>query len=263
MKKTIATIAAFFMVVSFSYAQITFEADYEHSGTYVKLASSGNKFYIMDVGLSQCRVYNTDHSLWKTINLDIPDNNYLYDIRYVSENLFTSDNSLSLCYIYYYYDNVAQYYTYTLKIINENGTNLLTISGVQYAYVCNIDDDGTKLVAYVYDYSVIPYTITTVIYDLPGELLSSAPGQALQSTIENAFPNPATSFSVVPYNLPDGATNGEIQILDMQGKTMQTYNVDNQFDHLRISTGQLPRGTYLYRLVAGNFSSKANKLIVK
>ncbi len=261
MKKPIATIIVLLLAINFSFAQINLEADYEYSGTYVNLTSSGYKFYIMDVGGNQCRVYNTDHSHWKTIDLDIPADNYLYDIRYVSENLFTGDNTLSLCYIYYYYDDVAQFYTYTLKIINEDGTNLLTLSGAQYAYVYNIEDDGTKLVSYIYDYGVIPYTITTVIYGLPGELLSS--GSAYQSRVENAFPNPANDFSILPYHLPNGTAEGEIQILNMNGKLVKTYRVDTNFDHLRISTGQFPRGTYLYRLVSGNFSSKANKLIVK
>jgi hypothetical protein len=263
MKQTLLTVATFLLAINFVTAQINLEADYEYSGTYVNLASSGYKFYIMDVGGEQCRIYNTDHSLWKTIDLDIPADNYLYDIRYVSENLLTDDNTLSLGYIYYYYDDIAQFYTYTLKIISEGGTNLLTLSGAQYAYVYNIEDVGTKLVSYIYDYGVIPYTITTVIYGLPGELLSSGPGQEYQATVENAFPNPAYDFSIVPYLLPDGASEGEIQILDMQGKTIQTFKVDNHFDHLRINTGQYPHGTYLYRLVAGNFCSKANKLIVK
>ena len=263
MKQTLLTIVTFLLAFNFVTAQITLETDYEHSGSYTQLASSGYKFYVMDVSLNQCRIYNTDHSLWKTINLDVPSGNYLYDIRYVSENLFTNDNSVSFIYIYYFYNEVYQYYTYTLKIINEDGTNLKTIEGAQYAYAINIGEAETKLTVYAYDDSYYPYSITTIVYDLPGERLSFDSESEYPSPTLNAYPNPSTDFSIVPYQLPDGIAQGEIQILDMQGKIIQTFKVDNQFDHLRISTSQFPRGTYLYRLVAGNFSSKANKLMVK
>ncbi len=263
MKKTVTTIALFLMMFNFSFAQINLEASYDHSANYTNMAISGYKIYVMDVGTDQCRIYNIDHSLWKTIDLDVPSGHYLYDIKYVSENLFTTDNSVSLIYIYYYYDEVYQYYTYTLKIVKEDGTNLKTIEGAQYVYANNIGEAGAKLTVYAYDYSYYPYPVTTIIYDLPGELLSSNSESEYPSPNLLAYPNPSTDFSIVPYLLPDGTTEGEIQILDMQGKTVKTYRVDNQFDHLRINTGQFPRGTYLYKLVAGGHSTKANKLIIK
>ncbi len=75
----------------------------------------------MDDWANQCRIYNTDHSLWKTINLLVPPGQYLYDIKYVSEGLFTSDDALSLLYIYYEYDEINQYSTYTVAVVTENG----------------------------------------------------------------------------------------------------------------------------------------------
>jgi len=263
MKKTLITITLFLTVVNFGFSQITFDTDYEYSGAYVELAQSGYKFYIMDVVTNQCRIYNTDHSLWKTINLPVPSDKYLYDIRYVSENLFTDDNSVSLCYFYYYYNDIAQYYTYYAKIINEDGTELLTLTGAQYAYVYNIDDENTKLIAYLYDYSVVPYTITTVIYDLPGQLLSTKRGNDFPQLTGQAYPNPSTTFTILPYSLPEGINSGELQISDMQGRVVKTFGVDRSFDNFRINTAEFPKGTYLYRLVSGNYVSGANKLIVK
>ena len=265
MKKPIVTIIVLLLAINFSFAQIVFENTYNYSASYTMLANSGNKIFLMDVDNSQCRIYNTDHSLWKTINLDVPANNYLYDIKYVSEGLFTNDNTLSLAYIYYYYDDVNQYYTYNAKIVTESGTELLSITGCQYIYVQNITDVGTKMTAYSYDYSILYYTVETSFYDLPGELVSNSSDNQFghELNLENAYPNPASDFSIVPYKLPDGIAEGEIQILDLQGKIIKTYRVDNNFDHLRIDTGQFPQGTYLYRLVAGNFSSKANKLMIK
>lgn len=251
-----------FLIPLVTTAQITFEADYGHSGTYTKLANSGYKFYVMDVLAQQCRVYNTNHTLWKTIDLDVPVDQYLYDIRYVSENLFTDDNSLSLCYIYYAYDATNQYYTYTAKVINENGTSLLTVEGAQYAYV-NMVDDQAKLSLYVYDYSSSPYTITTVIYDLPGELVSS--GEFTNNIFQSKppYPNPATDFAVLPYQLPDGQDQGKVILNDETGKVIHTFDVDRNFNNLQIDTRQLPHGVYFYHLESGNYASEAEKIIVR
>lgn len=264
MKKTFILIAVFLLNFNFATAQIILEESYDYSATYTKLAHSGYKIYIMDVVASECRIYNTDHSLWKTINLSIPANNYLYDIKYVSEGLFTNDNTLSLVYIYYYYDETFQYYTYNAKVVTENGTELLSIPGCQYLYATTIPEEGTKMVAYSYDYSILFYTVQTNFYDLPGELVSGTEGlTSPEVSVKNAFPNPATDFSTVPYELPDGVEEGKIQISDIQGKIIQTFKVDNHFDHLRVNTQQYPRGTYFYRLIAGNYSSRANKLIIE
>lgn len=262
MKKILIVIAAFLLTFNFATAQINLEADYEHSGAFTQLTNSGYKFFVMDVTANQCRIYNTDYSLWKTINLEVPSGHYLYDVKYVSENLFTDDNSVSLIYIYYYYDEVYQYYTYTLKIVNEDGSVMRTVEGAQYCYVNNIGDAGTKLTVYAYDYSFFPYSILTIIYDLPGELLSSEESIENPFDMQNAFPNPSTDFSIIPYKLPEGTNEGEIQLMDMNGKLIQTFRVDHQFNQLRINTAQYPKGAYLYKLMAGEYSSSAKKLIV-
>lgn len=254
--------AALMLLSTLTYAQITFEADYGHSGTYTNLSNSGYKFYVMDVLAQQCRVYNTDHSLWKTIDLDIPEDQYLYDVRYVSENLFTDDNTLSLCYIYYEYDVTNQYYTYTSKIIKEDGTSLLTSEGCQYVYVYTVNDQ-TKMLMYVYDYSTSPYSITTVVFDLPGQLVSSGQNDQFLSVENPAFPNPARDYTIVPYELPDGIHSGEIILQDANGNVIENYQIDRQFNDLMINTTQLPRGVYFYYLQAENHRSEARKIVVQ
>src|SRR5690606_31307891 len=156
------------------FAQITLENTYNYSGTYTHLQHSGDKFFLMDIGQNQCRIYNTDHSLWKTINLNVPAGNYLYDIRYVSENLFTTDNALCLAYVYYYYDEINQYYTFTAKIILENGTELLSIPACQTFSIYTTDNGVTNLLAYSYYYSLLLYTTTTRVYNLPGQYKGTA-----------------------------------------------------------------------------------------
>jgi hypothetical protein len=264
MKKTML-VSLLLLLIPFGtlWSQITLESDYEQSGAYTQLTTSGNKFFVMDVLNNQCKIYNTDHSVWKTVALDVPAGQYLYDIRYVSEGLFTNDNSLSLCYIYYLYDETFQYYTYTLKIIKEDGTVLLTIAGAQYLNIVDLGEDGTKMVAYVYDYSFYPYTILSLVYDLPGQLVSSSTGSEPMMISQAAFPNPATDYTTIPINLPKNNTSATLTISDATGRTIKSIPVDQHATQIKVNTGQLPKGLYLYTLQTESFKSEARKIIVK
>ncbi len=219
MKNVVNTLMFCFLVVS-GYGQITHEQTYDHSGTYTRLTNSGVKFFVMDVGLNQCRIYNPDHSLWKTINLDMPPDHYLYDIKYVSENLFATDNSLCLAYTYYNYNVAGQYYTFAARIIKEDGTELINIPGCQYLFVHNLEEEGSRLLAYSFDYSVFPYTVQTHAYNLPGSIVV-LPGDSNCDGVVNLLDvvitlNYVMGQSPVPFCFINGDVNqdGIINILD-------------------------------------------------
>ncbi len=197
------------------------ESTYPVSGTYTRLANSGYKFYVMDVAQNQCRIYNTDHTLWKTINLVIPANNFLYDIGYVSENLFTADNSLCLAYVYYNYNTTGQYYTYTAKVIREDGTVLINVPGGAYMYVHSLPNGNAKLLVYSFNYSVSPYTVQTHINDIPGNLSgmqgdTNCDGMVNLLDVVNAV-NYIMGQNPVPFCLVNADINadGQINIMDL------------------------------------------------
>lgn len=261
MRKTLLT-TFLSMALIFAFGQITSEQTYSYSGTYTKLPVSGNKFYLMDVGLSQTRIYNTNHSLWKTISLSVPANNYLYDIKYLSEGLFTSDNTLSLAYIYYAYDAVNEIYTFNAKVIKENGTLLLTIPGCQYLDLIDLAGDGVKLLAFCYDYTVSPYTVQTRIYSLPGTLMSAesviAPtGPGLP------YPNPAIDYTTIPYRLPKGTHTASLSITDIQGKVVDRLMINSNADRITLPTGGYQTGMYNYSVESGNKRIETGKFLVK
>jgi hypothetical protein len=53
-------------------AQVTLEKKYDYSTSVVEFETLGYKYYLMDVPNGQCRIYNMDHSLFKTINCNVP-----------------------------------------------------------------------------------------------------------------------------------------------------------------------------------------------
>ncbi|MDP2234891.1 MAG: T9SS type A sorting domain-containing protein [Bacteroidales bacterium] len=266
--KILKSISALVLLMLWSFisnAQITLESTYSHSGTYTYLPSSGNKFFIMDVANSQCKIYNVNHSLWKTINLSVPSNNWLYDIKFVSEGLFTTDNTLCMAYIFYNYNETGQYYTYTARVVRENGSILLNIPGCQYLYVHKLADQSTKLLAYSYDYSVWPYTIQTTVYNLPGQLITATPSVGAESIHDSflpAFPNPANMQVNIPYSLPEGIMQGRLLLLDTAGNLIKTFSIENNAGVFPVPSASFPRGTYFYRFEADNYQSKTGKIVL-
>lgn len=244
------------------FGQINPENTYSYSGTYAKLSVSGNKFYLMDVLLSQTRIYNSNHTPWKTINLPVPAGNYLYDIKHLSEGLFTSDNSLSLAYVYYIYDETNAYYTFNARIIKENGTELLSIPGCQYIEIMDLGSDGVKMVAYCFDYSLSPYTVQTRIYSLPGTLMS-AENPSLPIKAGLPYPNPAISHTTIPYGLPAGIQSGSIKVSDMQGRVVDQQILNRNAESITLPTDGYRPGLYNYSIESGNQRFESGRFIVK
>lgn len=255
MKKIL--LAIFILLSVIVNGQITLEKTYDASGTFVNLLNSGDKFYIMDVVNNQCLIYNTDHTLWKTISLPVPVNNYLYDIRFLSEGLFTTTNELCLAYVYYAYDVSNEYYIFNAKVIKENGTVLLTIPDCQYMSAFSTENNAVKLLTYSYDYSIALYTITTRVYNLPGIITSIEEPQVPTGKVNlsPAFPNPASSFIKIPYSLPEGAESGVLKISDVNGKLITTRQLFNTADNITVQLNDYPAGIYIYSIEPGKSTS--------
>ncbi len=261
--KQVTLLFAMLLSLNFAFGQITHEQTYDHSGTYTALANSGDKFFYMHVGTEQCRINNTDHTPWKTINLDVPSGYWLYDIRHVSENLFTTDNSVCLAYVYYRYDEAGQYYEFNAKVIREDGEILLEIPGCQYIYVHSLSDESVKMTAYSYDYSLTPYSMQTHVYDLPGQMTSFDVEENSNNVNRlNAFPNPAQTFATISYELPAADQSGTLIFMNAEGKTIRSIPVNQTSSSITIETTLYPRGIYFYHLQAGNWKSQARKLII-
>lgn len=252
----------FILFSSLSFSQISQESSFDYSGTYVKLQNSGDKFYIMDVANSQCRIYNTDYSLWKTIDLSIPADNSLYDIKYVSEGLFTATNELCLAYVYYYYDEVNFYYTFNMKVIKENGTVLLSVPGCQYMNVYNLTSGSTKLVTYSYDFSLSPYTITTKVFSLPGTITSVQEYDSDHTLMSPAFPNPVSSSVTIPYSLRD-FEKGNARLFDSNGQIVGDKEINEVEGNVTFNVTGFPAGLYIYNITDNKGTVSTGKIIVR
>lgn len=245
-------------------AQVTLDKKYDYSTSVVKLETLGYKYYLMDVTLGQCRIYNTDHSLFKTINCNIPNGFYLSDLKFISEKTFDNDAGIELLCTYYTYNSAKAYYEYNSKIINEDGSAMITITGSLYNYINKTGENIWKLFSYCYDYSVVPEKVWTNIYSLPGSpVVFSALNLNNPEVFLNAFPNPATQSLKVAYSLPKNVNQATLHLIDNTGKQVEQFVVDNHTDHLIIDVSRYQSGTYHYYLDYQNTKTQAKKLVVR
>jgi hypothetical protein len=259
MKKLIIT-TSLILFAAMVFGQLTLNHKYDYSATIVKLETQGYKYYLMDVANSQCRIYNLDHSLSKTINCTVPNGYYLADIKYVSENLFDSDSEIEIVYTYYKYVQTTDsyYYIYGSRIVNDNGSIIQTIDGARYIYVNKTGDAEYKLFAYCFDYSVYPEKVWTNIYNLPGILYSS-----IGITNDQSYPNPATDVVKVEYSLPENFSNGNLFLIDNNGKTVNDFMIDRHSTHLDLDVSGLAKGVYYYFIKYGNSRSESKKIVIQ
>ncbi len=245
-------------------AQITLDKKYDYSTSVVKLETLGYKYFLMDVPAGQCRIYNTDHSLFKTINCFVPSGSYLSDLKFLSEKLFDTDAGIEMLCTYYKYYSSLDYYEYDSKIINEDGTTVLSIDGSLYNYINQTGENTYKLFSYCYDFSTFPEKVWTNIYSLPGSTPVSAFFQEYSTKAElHVFPNPASETINVAYHLPETIDMGTLNVVSAEGKLVKQFQVDRHTNHLTLDSNDFTSGVYHYFIEYGNTKTESKKLIVR
>jgi hypothetical protein len=250
MKKALL-ILSFLGFLAGGQSQIVFENTYPGSTSLTKLALSGDKYYLMDAVNNQCRIYSATHALWKTIPLAIPANMFLYDVKLVSETLFNSDAKVELAYIYYAYDTTYYYYTYYMKVVNETGTELLSVPGCGYLELKSTSEGASKMLCYVYNYSVYPSTVNTMVYALPGTMPVGESEILPDKPEGKPWPNPANSIINIPFSLPGTSSGASLKIFNQNGIMIKHLPLNQPSGVVSVPLETLPRGIYLYQFTEG------------
>ena len=194
-------------------------------------------FYGQDefpVQVNQIKLYNTDYSLYKSINL--PSGYYLYYSNFLTKELFNNDSKIE---IMAYISNEEQV---KIIIINEDGMILKEFGNnydMMYCALYKVNDQF-KLSMYNYD------NHTTEIYSLPGTMLNVVP-QMGGNIFQPPYPNPANSTITLPYQLKQGEIS-TMRIYSMNGQLIETKQIDSAFDKILLNVSNYRRGMYLYEV---------------
>jgi hypothetical protein len=182
----------------YSFPELVLENTYNYGNLKrINLENSGEKYYLLDKTNNNTKIYNANHSLWKTVSLPKPTNATYTDIDFVTETKINSDALLEIGYSLS--ETVNTTTTYLSKIVNENNVELLNVPSSRKLIINSIAGLADKLMADLpIDYS----KSKTNIYNLPSlNLEKSYDSQMTRIKLENSSEKYYTSFRPLDDNL--------------------------------------------------------------
>jgi len=264
-KYLILIIIAIIILPNNVISQISLINTYDEAVYVTNIEDEGYKYYGINFETNQCLIYNLDHSLWKSIDIATPENSYIDEIAYVSSKLFNTDSNIELLVVFNEYivtSDTSGYFLYTTKVINENGVTFLDVPGGGYSIIYKIEENEANLLIYIYDFSISPIGASTNVYSIPGVPYSV---NEIDSGIklENAFPNPSSSFITIPYELNQTSKNARIVIYNEIGTEVYRKDVDSKSNNYKLNTRRFTKGVYFYHIETNGYSSPSRKIIIQ
>ena len=252
------------LLISFQYcnSQITLEHSYNNLNTLwcYKIEGDGDKYIGTDYTNMKVILYNSNHTVYKSIQTNIPSGNGWFQAVYPSKYLYDSDNEVEV--IISWSESVSGNTVYHTEIVNENGVVEMNFPNSFFTYVIRIDGLW-KLILSNHQSATISYP---EVYSLPGAWTGNTSilnPSGNGNTELSIFPNPVTQSATLNYSLTSGTTQGLIEIFDVNGSKIKEYEVTNQFNSIILNRNDIPAGMYFYSIKTANGSSESKKFIVQ
>lgn len=215
----------------------------------IKLENSGEKYYLLDKENQNTKVYNQNHSLWKTVSLPKPINASYTNIGVISETRIIPDALLEIGYTYS--ETVNNYPHYESKIVNENNVVLITLPNAIKLSISNIEGLTNKLMADCTNISGTSHFATS-IYDLPSlSLENTYESQVTRVKLENSGEKYYTSSLLLSYQVKIYNSNHTlwktIDLLPPNNSTFDRYEITiNQLSETKINPDVLLELSFMY-----------------
>lgn len=249
--KKIILLGSLFMT-SFLQAQISLENTYNAGSTgasltIIDLANSGKKYMMTDVTSGNIKLYNLNHSLWKTINFPtIAGFSPIYPYN-VSEHLFNLDNQIEVLMVYM--NTSTNPATLQTRIFNEVGTTVADFPNRNFHNIVDAGANGWKLL-------LTDGNLTREVYSVPGTSsnLGINDDNEISTSELLAYPNPGSTVLNIPYELNNGG-NGQITIYSSTGQIIESFTVDSNFNNLVLDISNYGIGSYYYQVSSNGILS--------
>ncbi|MFT5647791.1 MAG: hypothetical protein ACI976_002486 [Aureispira sp.] len=225
---------------TYGVPSLTLEGTY--TGGYIRrvnLPSFGEKYYLFSSQHIQAKIYNSDHTFWKGINLPIPNQPTplpptIREISSVSENVINSDTLLEIGYtVVFPWGVVGLLDEYESYIINELGTTLISIPNARSIAINEIPSFQNKIIAQIND----SLMTSSEVYGLP--TISIAIQKLKRSISLEIYPNPTQDYLTIKKG---GFDIREAMVVSLEGRLVQNIELSEQ--NTRIDLRQLKSGIY-------------------
>ncbi|NBR15435.1 MAG: T9SS C-terminal target domain-containing protein, partial [Crocinitomicaceae bacterium] len=248
---SIVLLLGFFRLNSQINLEHTYTVNSSSTISTIQLSTSGYKYMITDNSLGQIKLYNTNHSLWKTLTWPIA-NGFNYYFANLSENLFNLDNQIEFI---VYSTTTTSPVQWNTKIYSETGT---VIRDFPNRYYNGVYSAGLN------NYKLILSDVNTIreVYSLPGTSSNlGVPNNSFSELSGVSFPNPTSQTISIPYQLTSGQTSGQLKIYNSTGVLIESFQVDSNFNDLILDVSSYSNGVYLYKIVSNGIESESKSFV--
>ncbi len=246
-----------------------------------KLSVSGLKYFNEHIDLNPgptffsvtyFTLYNSDHTIFKTITVPQLGGKRAEFISYVSETLFDTDTLIEYM---LYYSN-AGLTPWDVAVIKENGTTLLFVDSADFNTGTSGEYRGSFSKPIFPNGNQTKLYLNTAsgknVYNLPGQLpclecdggliagLAANPDSHQQ--VSTAFPNPSREHFTLKYILPANAKTVFLEIYDMQGSIVKKSKLEGKSNQTIVHNDELSNGQFIYRIIADGKVITSDKIII-
>lgn len=238
MKKTIfiAILVALSVVSTAQINQIT-----SVSGYLTFSGSDANKYYTYMPTGNKIYIYNWDGSLYKMVTVTPPSGYSLQTVYCLSKKCINNDDKLEMC-VSFISSSIDNNYS-KMWLINEDGTKLNDF-GNAFSISANYSSYNGETHLNVMKTMTNPTSYSTIIYRCSGSGTVKVT-QPNDNNVGLAYPNPATNYITIPYQLKN-ITTSQINIYDASGRMYSTIPVGAHFNEVKIDVSDYPAGLYIY-----------------
>ncbi len=252
-----------------SFAQMTllhtFERQISNTFTYFGQGSpvDENKYYYskIDGETAYYYIYNSDFSLNNSFSVranNLPQGYTLISCQFLSNNIINTDNKNEWL-IVANNSSASTSRNHYACIINSEGEIVYNFGYCYYFLTMSFHIANGQIRASVVkgSYDEVNYSVNyfTEIYSCGGNYNRVTENKIEKAT--NAYPNPATSFINIPYELNEGETS-TMNIYDTNGRLVEQRPIGYHFGNIELNVSSYKAGTYIYE-----YNGKSNKFIVQ
>lgn len=224
---------------------ITHEHTFPTQTFRTAMETGEEKFFTWTPVDGNCVIYNSDYSVWKTINLPVPAGWELDYVPQISQHRVNSDDLVELT--YGCRGQVSGVYQYQCRLINELSDTLLTVPNcvnLQMITPAGLTED--KMIGLMY------ITNSTYFGSVYG--LNALSVDQFADNQQLLYPNPADNLLHIKADAPIAT----IEIYNPFGKLVR--KADGFLTE--IATADLSNGLYLIKITDSNHKTTSHKILI-
>lgn len=175
MKTLSITFFLLFCIAETSLAQIEYEGTINSKYKSIQLDDGSFKYVKYDKKKQTIFIFNMDNTLWRKVQLPLPENHQLDEVKNISQHIFNKNDEVEIVYSCVVYTPPKNYedpsegfgsMSFTLNVITEKGESLLKVDNSNEMEIIHTNK-LSKMLVYRHIGQGYSSSDETLIYNLP------------------------------------------------------------------------------------------------